>query len=147
MTQKKPAPSTGFSLVEVLVATAILAIAIVALAQLFLLSFHKNAQASEGTKIAAAAQDKLEELLNLDYTSTALVNGADTVTFDTGRGRQTYDRTWTVATDAVDANTKTITVTVTGLETTPGKGYIGKRQEIIASSIMVGPLGGEIKKN
>ena len=49
----------GFSLIETLIAMFILAVAIIALANLFLLSIRKNARSAEQARITQAAQEKL----------------------------------------------------------------------------------------
>ena len=58
---------SGFSLIEVLIATLILAIALVSLAQLFALSTKSNMGARNTTYTAVLAQQKLEELRSLTW--------------------------------------------------------------------------------
>src|SRR5882672_7247946 len=53
----------GFSLLEVLVATTIVMVGVVALAQLVALAAHANLLAKQTTIAAALAQDKTEGLL------------------------------------------------------------------------------------
>ena len=57
----------GFSLVETLVSTAILATALVALAQLFAISAKTNSSAKNGTFAAVLAQQKIEQLRSLTW--------------------------------------------------------------------------------
>ena len=59
--------ASGFSLIEVLIATLILAIALVSLAQLFALSTRTNMSARDTTFTAVLAQQKLEELRSLTW--------------------------------------------------------------------------------
>ena len=59
--------AAGFSLIEVLIATLILAIALVSLAQLFALSTRTNISARNTTYTAVLAQQKLEELRALTW--------------------------------------------------------------------------------
>lgn len=59
--------SDGFSLIEVLVATLLLAIALASLAQLFALSTRSNMGARNTTFAAVLAQQKLEELRGLTW--------------------------------------------------------------------------------
>jgi prepilin-type N-terminal cleavage/methylation domain-containing protein len=59
--------AAGFSLVEVLIATVILAVALVSLAQLFALSTRSNMSARNTTYTAVLAQQKLEELRSLTW--------------------------------------------------------------------------------
>src|SRR5436190_4441281 len=57
----------GFSLLEVLVATTILAIALSALAQLFAISTKSNVSAKSTTFAALLAQQKMEQLRGLTW--------------------------------------------------------------------------------
>jgi type II secretory pathway pseudopilin PulG len=57
--------SSGFSLVETMVATTLLATAIVTLAQLFALSTRTNVSARNTTYAAVLAEQKMEELRSL----------------------------------------------------------------------------------
>ena len=59
--------AAGFSLVEVLIATMLLATALVMLAQLFVLSTQSNIGARNTTFTAVLAQQKLEELRALTW--------------------------------------------------------------------------------
>ena len=59
--------AAGFSLIEVLVATLLLATALVTLAQLFALSTQSNIGARNTTFSALLAQQKLEELRSLTW--------------------------------------------------------------------------------
>ena len=59
--------ASGFSLVEVLIATLILATALVSLAQLFAMSTRSNMGARNTTYTAVLAQQKLEELRSLTW--------------------------------------------------------------------------------
>ncbi len=62
------AAAGGFSLIEVLVATTILAVALTSLAQLFVLAVRANMDARETTMAAVAARGKMEELRALAWT-------------------------------------------------------------------------------
>src|SRR5688572_19758438 len=59
--------AAGFSLIEVLIATMLLATALVMLAQLFALSTQSNIGARNTTFTAVLAQQKLEELRSLTW--------------------------------------------------------------------------------
>ena len=59
--------ASGFSLIEVLIATLILAIALVSLAQLFAMSTRTNIGARNTTHTAVLAQQKVEELRSLTW--------------------------------------------------------------------------------
>jgi type II secretory pathway pseudopilin PulG len=58
----------GFSIVEVMVATGLLASALVALAQLFAIATTTNAHARSSTLTMMLAQQKIEQLRALQYT-------------------------------------------------------------------------------
>jgi type II secretory pathway pseudopilin PulG len=58
----------GFSIVEVLVATGLLASALVALAQLFAIATTTNANARSSTITMILAEEKIEQLRALQYT-------------------------------------------------------------------------------
>jgi prepilin-type N-terminal cleavage/methylation domain-containing protein len=62
----------GFSLVEVLAATTILTVAIVALAELFTISIRANDGAKTTTIAAVLAQQKMEQLRGLAWAFDAL---------------------------------------------------------------------------
>jgi prepilin-type N-terminal cleavage/methylation domain-containing protein len=59
--------NAGFSLLEVMIATAILATSLVSLAQLFALSTRSNIGSRNSTYAAVLAQQKLEELRSLSW--------------------------------------------------------------------------------
>ena len=61
-------PEAGSSLVEVLVATGLLATALIALAQLFAISTATNAAARNSTITMMLAEQKIEQLRALQYT-------------------------------------------------------------------------------
>lgn len=58
----------GFSIIEVIVATGLLASALVALAQLFAIATTTNAQARSSTLTMMLAEQKIEQLRALQYT-------------------------------------------------------------------------------
>jgi len=79
----EPRSERGFTLVEVLVASVILAIALLALSSLFALGLKNNAVAKEDTVMAALVQDKLESLrrqpraeLELHFSSSPACQGS-----------------------------------------------------------------------
>ena len=67
MAKSNSSSNAGFSLLEVLVATAILATALVSLAQLFALSTRSNIGSRNTTYASILAQQKLEELRSLAW--------------------------------------------------------------------------------
>jgi prepilin-type N-terminal cleavage/methylation domain-containing protein len=90
--------SKGFSLIEVIIALFILAIALLALAGLMISTTKNNSFGGHMTEAATFAQDKLEQLRAAPWTS--IVAGADTVKAEIPGVPGTgiiYARSWTVA--------------------------------------------------
>jgi prepilin-type N-terminal cleavage/methylation domain-containing protein len=98
--------SKGFSLIEVLVALFILAIALLALAGLMVTTTRNNSFGGHMTEAATFAQDKLEEFIVTPWAN--LVSGADTRAGATGIN---YTRTWTIVTNG-PGNLRTVTLTI-----------------------------------
>lgn len=70
---------TGLTLVELLIALALLGIVLLGIAPLFISSVRSNYSANEYTSIQNLARDRLEQLMNLPVTSAQL--SAATATF------------------------------------------------------------------
>src|SRR5438128_4174621 len=64
---KWTADASGFSLLEVLMATSIMVVAVASLAQLFVLSTSRNASAKNTTFASVLAQQKMEQLRALTW--------------------------------------------------------------------------------
>ena len=84
--------SKGFSLIEVMIALFILAIALLALAGLMVTTTRNNSFGGHMTEAATFAQDKLEQLRASPWAG--IIAGADTQVGATGIS---YARSWTVA--------------------------------------------------
>jgi len=104
----KKGNASGFTLVEVLIAIFILAFALLAMAQTQIMAIRGNAFANKTTTAVTLAQDKIEELKGLSYSS--VINGSDS--------SGVYTRTWTVQNDTPSTDLKTVTVTVSWQDTT-----------------------------
>ena len=63
----RPTSQSGFSLLEVIVATSLLTVAVASLAQLFVISVHANASARATTYASVLAQEKMEQLRGLTW--------------------------------------------------------------------------------
>jgi type IV pilus assembly protein PilV len=100
----------GFSLIEVLVAMVILAIALLALAGLMVSTTRNNSFGGHMTEAATFAQDKLEELRLTPWAN--IDTGADPVPPKGSTGIN-YNRNWTVVTNVPPPNDTLRTVTVT----------------------------------
>ena len=72
-------PHAGLTLVELLIALALLGIVLLGIAPLFIASVKSNYSANEYTSIQNLARDRLEQLMNLPVTSPQL--SAATATF------------------------------------------------------------------
>ena len=120
---KKSQKDEGFTLIEVLIAISILAVGLLAVATMQITSIKVNSTAGQITDRITLAQDKLEELMALPYSSPWLEDlgdppsGTDTngnTHQETTTDGYTYTISWTVTDDALVSNTKLITVIVTG---------------------------------
>lgn len=72
-------PQAGLTLVELLIAVALLGIVLLGIAPLFIMSVRSNYSANEYTSIHNLARDRLEQLMNLPVTDQQL--SAATATF------------------------------------------------------------------
>jgi|WetSurMetagenome_2_1015567.scaffolds.fasta_scaffold613272_2 type IV pilus modification protein PilV len=107
----------GFSLIEVLIASLILAIGVAAIVYVIGYSLQKSREPYDRSVAMDLAQQKLEDLRNEDYTLLASGQDEDTnhIPYSVDAYAQPggiYTRTWVVQADAPMVGTKTITVTV-----------------------------------
>ena len=98
--------SNGFSLIEVIIALFILAVALLALAGLMVSTTKNTSFGGHMTEASTFAQDKVEELKVSSWGN--VVSGADTRTGSTGIN---YSRTWAVR-DNINSTQRWVTVTV-----------------------------------
>ena len=110
MTNQRPDHGqAGFSLLEMLIAFAILATAATSLFLLGSTTMSGNVRSKEHAAASALAVEKIEELRNTPFDSIAA--DSDPVT----SGGVTFNRSWTVTDTTVSGvAAKNITVTVTG---------------------------------
>ena len=129
MTVQKLNEQKGFSLVEMMVAVCIMAIAFAGLATMEIACINGNTIASNVTMGITLAQDKMEELNSVDYNdprvddvntgnNADLRNDANIDFSETGIDEQgnpggMYDRIWNIAEDVPSDGQKTIVVIVT----------------------------------
>ena len=98
--------SKGFSLIEVMIALVILAVALLALAGLMITTTKNTSFGGHMTEAATFAQDKLEQLRASPWA--AIIAGADTAVGATGIS---YARSWTVA-DNPNGDQRWVTITM-----------------------------------
>jgi prepilin-type N-terminal cleavage/methylation domain-containing protein len=105
----------GFSLLEVLIAMCLLAVAIMGMATLQSRGIRGNDLGNRTTQAVALAQDKLEELINTSR-STSLAAGttpdSSNPIDETGGAGGIFTRTWTINDGTPVANAQSIDVTV-----------------------------------
>jgi len=97
----------GFTLVEIMIAIFILSFALLVMAQMQIMAIRGNAFANKTTTAVTLAQDKIEELKGLSYSS--VVGGSDS--------SGVHTRTWTVQNDTPATDLKTVTVNVSWQDT------------------------------
>ena len=106
----------GLTFIETLVTTLLTSIAILGLVALFSDSVKQNAVAADITVTTSLAQDKMEELRNVDYgTLTAGGDAGSVTTMVSGYSDNPdsfYSRLWEIDVNAPVANMVTITVRV-----------------------------------
>ncbi len=103
MTVVRPRQPKGFTLVEILVAISILAVALLGLISVTVMTMKGNTFSKTMTAATTLANDKIEELKRVGYAG--LASGSDTTA-------SLYARTWTIAQNAPAAGMKTVSVTV-----------------------------------
>jgi type IV pilus assembly protein PilV len=104
--------SKGFSLIEVMIALVILAVALLALAGLMITTTKNTSFGGHMTEATTFAQDKLEQLRAAPWTG--IIAGADTAVGATGIS---YARSWTVA-DNPNQDQRWVTITITWTDPT-----------------------------
>jgi hypothetical protein len=124
---------SGFTVLEVSVASVITIVSLVFLASLFSLSISQNRMVKQFTASTALAQEKMEELNAIDKNDDRirlLGGGLDSATQEAGYweevtlpGEQVanYIRRWQVAADPVLTNTRVISVRVVAMQASIGK--------------------------
>jgi prepilin-type N-terminal cleavage/methylation domain-containing protein len=91
---KKIRNDKGYTLIEMLIAIAILSVGLLAVATMQISSIRVNDTARKMTRRATVAQDRLEYLMSLGYTNAVLTSGTHT----DGSAPSGYSISWTVST-------------------------------------------------
>jgi type IV pilus assembly protein PilV len=112
--------NSGFSLIETLLAVAILSIGMLATGALVVGIINGNSVAKHITIATTLAQDKMEELRQSGYSGLSSIDSTTTEDYDSivnaGNGSSTeyanYRRVTDVDVDAPDGGMKTVTISV-----------------------------------
>lgn len=73
--KNRPCPQAGLTLVELIIAVALLGFILLGIAPLFLASVKSNYSADQYTRIHTLSRDRLEQLMNLPAGHAQLANG------------------------------------------------------------------------
>jgi len=105
----------GFTIVEVLVATVILVIGLVAMAELMAITLRMQMLGKNETAAIRLVQSKIDELVAVTFTSATVAVGgsltADVATYNDAPVSG-YKRRWQIAAIAGETRVRTLTVTV-----------------------------------
>ena len=106
----------GFTLIEVLIAMVILTIAMVSMAELMAITLRMQMMGRNETAAIRLAQSKIDQLINLNFTTNTTTNVGGSLTADTAGYFDTADanfkRRWTIAAIAGETKVRTLTVRV-----------------------------------
>ena len=103
----------GFSLVEVMIAVVLLAVGMLAFAGIQIMAVRNMTYSKDYGKANTYAQQKMEHIKGLPWTSEELNPGTYTETLENNR----YTRTYTVTTEE---DMKTVSVTVSWVDPSQG---------------------------
>ncbi len=106
----------GFTIVEAILAISILAVGLLAMANMQIMAMKTNSSARWQAEQTIHAQDKMEELMALAYTHADLDPAGNP--HSEANPPDNFTITWTVLSNTPVPDTKLITVTVTGLNKT-----------------------------
>ena len=101
----------GFSALEVLIASSIIAVALLAIASMFPTAYSNVDRSGKETVAVTLAQQRIEWLRNQAYTSAALAAGTTSESAITGYAG--YTRTTVIQDNTPASGIKQVTVTVT----------------------------------
>lgn len=102
----------GFTLLEVVIAMSILSIGLLAIASMQLTAVGGNTFAKEMSESVCLAQDKMDELMVINYSHESLDSGSH----GESPFQSDYDITWEVVDNNPVNNAKLITVSVTWVD-------------------------------
>ena len=112
MTMKILQNKKGFTLLEILVATTLMAVALLGMAGLTAALMQGNNFSNKLTVASTLAQDRMEDLTKLGYANTAVADTTVTEDYNSIPNFPFYKRVTTTDVDNPAAGMKTVTVTV-----------------------------------
>ena len=120
----KPSDDRGFTLVEALIATVILTVGLVSLAEMMAITIRMQMLGHNETSATRMAQEKMDQLMSLNFDTAAEIQIGGSLTADVANYNDTpepgYKRRWVVVAGPVDpgavaANLRQVTVRITPL--------------------------------
>jgi len=108
----KIANSSGFTLIEIMIAIFILVVGLLGVAGVATTVINGNAFGKKITTATTLAQDKMEEIINLGHSGTSSSDTTTTENYNSITDYPTYKRVTVVDVDSPVASMKTIEVTV-----------------------------------
>ena len=131
----------GFTLIEVMISSTVLAVGLLALAAMQLHAMRGGSQGRHTTAAATIARDQLERFQRMAWTAmpqtVGWVNGAPVTTVvqanPANRVEETYQIQWRI-TDSVANWTRNVDVRVTWTEVAGSRGTTGANKNLVLSS-------------
>lgn len=114
----------GFTLLEVMIATSILAIGILGIIQMHISAIQGNETAWKFTESSSFAANEIERLIRLSYDDDDFVDGSKT--------QEQYNVSWTVTDTDPIPNVKKITMTVGWTDKGIAKTYISEYYKAVS---------------
>lgn len=106
----------GFTLIEVLIAMVILTIAMVSMAELMAITLRMQMMGRNETSAIRLAQSKIDQLINLNFTTNTATDVGGSLTTDIATYFDTEDvnfkRRWQIEAIAGETKVRTLTVRV-----------------------------------
>ena len=124
-----PRGQGGFSLVETMVASLVLVVGLVGMAQLLAVATVMHSDARQATTATLLAQSKIDELMRLNSLASAVLPGGDLdadVADHFDSPQEGITRRWLVVADTPVVGTRLLTVKVENL----GGRVYGREQEL-----------------